>query len=81
MWGIIQPNQKEIRNLMSSASILIDIGDLILNASLKLVDNDDGSSFECTNNPINDYYRLTKNLNIVSTISKVNFDLNHYERL
>jgi hypothetical protein len=71
MWGVIQPDQKEIRNLMSSASILIDIGDLMLNASLQLIDND-GSSFECTNNPINDYYRLTKNLNVVSTVSKVN---------
>lgn len=70
LWGILQPDQKDIKNLMNSISLLIDIADLALNTSLQLA-YDDGTQFECSNNPINDYHNLTKNLNVISIATKV----------
>ena len=70
MFGVVQPNQKDLRNIMSSVSLIIDLADVMLNASVQLT-RDDGSAFECTNNPINDYHTLTKNLNVVSILKKV----------
>ena len=57
---------------MNSVSTLIDIADLGLNTSLQLT-YDDGSQFECTNNPTSDYYNLTKNLNVISIATRVRF--------
>lgn len=70
LWGILQLGKQETRNLMSSVSLLLDIADLTLNASLQLT-YDDGKIFECSNNPTNDYYNLTKNLNVIATATKV----------
>lgn len=74
IWGVVQPDQKELRNAISSLSLLLDIADIGINSTLQLV-ADDGKVFKCTNNPLNDYYTLTKNLNILAEASKVNFCL------
>lgn len=70
VWGAVQPDQKEMRNAVSSLSLLIDIADLSVNTTLQLV-NDDGVVFKCTNDPLLDYYNLTKKLNILDQASKV----------
>lgn len=70
VWGVVQPDQKELRNAISSLSLLLDIADIGINSTLQLV-GDDGKVFKCTNNPLNDYYTLTKSLNILVEASKV----------
>lgn len=72
IWGVIQPETQELRNSMSSLSLIFDVIDLAENATLKLV-VDDGTKFNCTNNPLNDYYALTKSLKILEQATKVNF--------
>ena len=72
IWGVLQPDDPDVRQTISSLSLLIDIADIAANSTLQLV-NDDGKVFQCTNNPLNDYYSLTKSLNILEVASKVSF--------
>lgn len=61
-----------MRNSVSSLSLIIDLANLGLNTTLQLID-DDGSVFECSNDPLMDYYSLTKRLNLIDQVSKVGF--------
>lgn len=70
VWGAVQPELKEMRNAISSLSLIVDIAFLSVNTTLQLV-NDDGVVFRCTNDPFMDYYSLTKSLNILDTASKI----------
>jgi hypothetical protein len=70
IWGVIQPDTSELRNAMSSLSLIFDLADIAANSTLLLV-NDDGSKFNCTNNPLADYYSLTKSLKILDLASTV----------
>jgi hypothetical protein len=70
IWGVIQPNDTEIRSAISSLSLLIDISDMAINSTLQLF-YDDGKVFKCTNNPVEDYYTLTKQLNLLDQAKKV----------
>ena len=55
---------------MSSLQLLLDIGALGLNATLALVE-DKSKVFTCTNNPLADYYALTKSLNVIDFVASV----------
>jgi hypothetical protein len=66
----VQPNNPELRNAVNSLSLLLDIADIAANSTLQLV-NDDGRVFQCTNNPLVDYYDLTKSLKILEEANKV----------
>lgn len=70
VWGVVQPDLKEMRNSISSISLIIDIAHLAVNTTLQLV-QDDGDIFKCTNDPFMDYYSLTKKLNVLDTAAKV----------
>jgi hypothetical protein len=70
IYAVVQPNQKEFRNLINSLSLLIDIADLFLISSIEFL-NDDGRTFRCVNDPLLDYESLTKNLNLHELASKV----------
>nr|UOU03310.1 ATP-binding cassette subfamily A1-like 3 [Brachionus rubens] len=70
VWGAVQPELREMRNSISSISLIIDIAFLAVNTTLQLV-NDDGNVFRCTNDPFMDYYSLTKSLNLLDTASKI----------
>ena len=74
IFKVIQPNQKELKNLIDSASLILEIVDIMLSTSLQLA-HDNGSLFECTNNPIIDYHNLTNNLNVASLLKKVSYFL------
>ena len=67
---MVQPNNRDVKSAVNSLSLLIDIADIAANSTLQLI-NDDGKVFQCTNNPLNDYYSLTKSLNILEEASKV----------
>ncbi len=64
IWGVVTPKDRELRRAMSNLQLIFDIGDLVLDTTLKFVDKDI-NAFTCTNNPLDDYYRLTKNMNIL----------------
>ena len=49
---------------MSSMSLLLDLADLGMEATLRLAE-DGENKFKCTSNPLDDYYQLTKNLNVL----------------
>jgi hypothetical protein len=82
IWGVIRPNDTEIRSAISSLSLFIDISDMAINSTLQLF-YDDGKVFKCTNNPIEDYYTLTKQLNLLEQAKKVKkwFELGLKEHL
>jgi len=65
VWGVIEPDQPDLGLAMSSIQLILDIAELSLNATLNLVD-DTSNVFKCTSNPLDDYYKLTKNLNVFS---------------
>lgn len=68
--GVVQPKDSDLRKAMSSLQLIFDIGDLVLNTTLRLIDQD-VDAFKCTDNPLDDYYRLTKNLNILAFADKM----------
>lgn len=68
--GVIQPKDSELRKAMSSVQLIFDIGDLVLNTTLRLIEPD-VDVFKCSDNPLDDYYRLTKNLNILAFADKM----------
>ncbi len=70
IWGAVEPKNKEIRNAISSLSLIMENTELVTDTLLKLV-YDDGSVFKCTNDPFLDYYNLTKTLNILQVAAKV----------
>nr|QNH67915.1 ATP-binding cassette transporter subfamily A member 1-like protein X3 [Brachionus plicatilis] len=70
VWGAVQPDLKEMRNSISSISLIMDITFLAVNTTLQLV-QDDGVVFKCTNDPFMDYYSLTKKLNLLDTAAKI----------
>jgi hypothetical protein len=70
IWGAVEPKNKEVRNAMSSLSLIFNIGELVTESIVKLVYND-GKVFTCTKDPIIDYYNLTKQLNILDLAARV----------
>ncbi len=70
IWGVVQPSNPDLKNAVNSLTLLIDIADIAANSTLQLV-NDDGNVFQCTNNPLIDYYDLTKSLKILEEAEKV----------
>lgn len=70
VWGAVQPDLKEMRNAISSLSLIIDIAYLTVNTTLQLV-QDDGVVFKCSNDIFMDYFTLTKRLNLLDTAAKV----------
>jgi hypothetical protein len=70
IWGAVDPRSKDVRNAISSLSLIMENAELVTDTLLKLV-YDDGSVFQCTNDPFLDYYNLTKTLNILQEAAKV----------
>jgi len=66
LWGVIKPDQPDLDLAMSSMQLILEITELALNATLNLVDDSSLNVFKCSNNPLDDYYKLTKNLNVFS---------------
>lgn len=48
----------------------MDLADYTLNTTVKLIVNDN-TTFTCSNNALNDYYMLTKNLNLLNVAAKL----------
>ena len=73
--GVVQPDQADIRETVTTTAQLIDISKLLVNSTLQLIINnaEDPSPFTCTSNPFSDYYTLTKNVNVVDLVSKVDY--------
>ncbi len=70
IWGVITPNQPELKNALNSISLIMDISDIGLDIALNFV-NDSGKPFKCTNNATADYYTITKSLNLFDQAVKV----------
>lgn len=72
--GVLQPNQSDIRETVTTVSQLIEMSQVLMNSTLQLMLNDESSAtFSCTSDPFVDYNALTKHVNIVNIVFKVRF--------
>lgn len=79
--GVMQPEQPDIRETMRTVSQLIEMSKVLANSTLQLMLNDESSvPFSCTSDPFADYKSLTKHVNMVDLVFKVNIAFK-YKRL
>lgn len=70
--GVIQPEQPDIHETVTTVSQLIEMSQVLVNSSLQLMLNDESSvPFSCTSDPFADYHSLTKHVNMVDLVFKL----------